>query len=211
MFTGIVEECGKIKRVEFRSGDRSFRIGCKKVLEGLKLGDSVAVNGICLTATKIGSDYFDADAMNETLLKTTAGKWKSGYEVHLERAVKAGGRLDGHIVQGHIDTTGVLISRHKISETSYFEFRPVGHYPELVIPQGSVAINGVSLTVSEITKSGFRVALIPHTLKLTVFDKLKISDSVNLEFDIIGKYVSRINNIKKKSKITEEYLIEKGF
>jgi riboflavin synthase len=211
MFTGIIEEFGKIDAVKFRQGDKSFKIRCNKVIEDSKLGDSIAVNGICMTITDIGKDFFAADVMNETLLKTTAGAWKFGQQVHLERAMKMGGRLDGHIVQGHVDTIGKLISKRLIAETTYLEISLERKFAELIIPQGSVAINGVSLTVSNLTASSFSVALIPHTLKLTTFDSLKTGDLINLEFDVIGKYILRSNQLREKNNITEEFLIENGF
>ena len=210
MFTGIIEECGTLKSVRKLSGRNVYTISCRKVLTDTKIGDSICSNGICLTITDKGSDWFQAEVMHETVLKTTARFWKAGDKVNLERSMPANGRFDGHIVQGHVDTAAEVIERLQVGATVYMGVSVPDICRHLIVPQGSITINGVSLTIAEITGYGIKVAIIGHTLDETNISEMKSGDKVNLEFDIIGKYIQRFNILKGK-KITEEWLIEQGF
>lgn len=216
MFTGIIEEVGTISKIVNKGGKKEFIIRCSLINNSLKIGDSVASNGICLTVTKFDNQQITIEAMNETIAKTNIKNWSNLTKINLERAMTMGGRLDGHIVQGHVDTVLNVVSLNKIGDTLYIELNLPDEYKKLVIPQGSVALNGVSLTVAKLTEDSFSVALISLTEELTNLNKLKVNDEVNVEFDVLGKYVQRFLNIsnknnKPKSKITQEWLIENGF
>jgi len=191
MFTGIVETVGIIEKVE--PGDDLTRlvVGAESIADGVKLGDSVAVNGGCLTVTSLLDGRFVFEAIPETMERTNLGDLKVGSRVNLERAMRAGDRLDGHIVQGHVDGVGTV--RAVIQDGNDVRLQ-VDCDPELadcVVEKGSIAIDGVSLTVSALLPSGFEVALIPHTLEVTTLSDRQIHDRVNLEADVLGKYVKR--------------------
>ena len=215
MFTGIVEETGKIERVI--SGGVSGEIGIKasKVLEGTKVGDSIAVNGVCLTVTKMTSDGFTADVMPETLRRTNLGKLGKGDGVNLERAMAADGRFGGHIVSGHIDGTGIISSMRNEGNAVWVRISTDGDILSLIVEKGSITIDGISLTVATLSDNYFEVSVIPHTGEETTLLKKKEGDVVNLENDIVGKYVKRLlgnkEPEKKESKITMEFLAENGF
>jgi riboflavin synthase len=191
MFTGIVETVGIIEKIE--PGDDLTRliVGAESIAEGVKLGDSIAVNGGCLTVTSLLDGRFAFEAIPETMERTNLGDLKVGSRVNLERAMRAGDRLDGHIVQGHVDGVGTV--RAVIQDGNDVRLQ-VDCDPELadcVVEKGSIAIDGVSLTVSALLPSGFEVALIPHTLEVTTLSDRQIHDRVNLEADVLGKYVKR--------------------
>jgi riboflavin synthase len=191
MFTGIVETVGIIEKVE--QGDDLTRlvVGAESIADGVKLGDSVAVNGGCLTVTSLLDGRFAFEAIPETMERTNLGDLKVGSRVNLERAMRAGDRLDGHIVQGHVDGVGTV--RAVIQDGNDVRLQ-IDCDPELadcVVEKGSIAIDGVSLTVSALLPSGFEVALIPHTLEVTTLSDRQIHDRVNLEADVLGKYVKR--------------------
>jgi riboflavin synthase len=208
MFTGIVEESGKIARIEKISGKTYFTIQCATVTDGLKIGDSVSCNGICLTVVDFSKDRIKAEAMPETLSVTTAKYWKVNDKINLERAMSSQSRFDGHIVQGHVDTIAKRLSKSESQNSLYLEYELPYEFAELIVNKGSVAINGVSLTVSETGNNSFKVALIGITKEHT---NLVSSKLVNLEFDILGKYVQRMMNARNKQKLTQEYLMKKGF
>ena len=214
MFTGIIEEVGTVKRVQ-RSGSSSFiEIQAKKVLEDVHLGDSIAVNGVCLTVTHFDGSVFRADVMNETLSRSSLGSLTSGSPVNLERAMVAGGRFGGHIVSGHIDGTGVITD---IRNDGIAVWYTVSAAPELlryIVEKGSIAIDGISLTVAKMTDTSFSVSIIPHTAAQTILSTKKVGDTVNLENDIIGKYVEKLMkpaDTEKKSGITMDFLVKNGF
>ena len=191
MFTGIVETVGIIEKVE--QGDDLTRliVGAESIADGVKLGDSIAVNGGCLTVTSLLDGRFAFEAIPETMERTNLGDLKVGSRVNLERAMRAGDRLDGHIVQGHVDGVGTV--RAVIQDGNDVRLQ-IDCDPELadcVVEKGSIAIDGVSLTVSALLPSGFEVALIPHTLEVTTLSDRQIHDRVNLEADVLGKYVKR--------------------
>ena len=191
MFTGIVETIGIIEGVE--PGDDLTRlvVGAESIADGMKLGDSVAVNGGCLTVTSIRDGRLSFEAVRETMECTSLGDLKVGARVNLERAMRAGDRLDGHIVQGHVDGVGTV--RQMVREGNDVRLQ-IDCDPELadcVVEKGSIAVDGVSLTVAALLPSGFEVALIPHTLEVTTLRDRQPHDRVNLEVDVLGKYVKR--------------------
>lgn len=213
MFTGIIEDRGIITNVSFTGNFARIRINTKLVSGGVKVGDSIAVNGICLTVTDLTKDSFWADISEETLKVTTAKSFKKGQVVNLERALRLNDRLSGHIVSGHVDTCGIVNERVKNNDFCVFtisiEEKKMLKY---IIHKGSIAIDGISLTINEITKDRIRLNIIPHTLKNTNLEFLKVGDKVNIEFDIIAKYVERLMQFKEnETGITEELLIKSGF
>jgi riboflavin synthase len=192
VFTGIVEELGKVREVKKGSQSCQIDIAASEVLTDVKLGDSIAVNGVCLTVVAYESDRFSADVMWETLRKTNLEKLRSGDTVNLERALRLGDRMGGHLVLGHVDGVGRIIEQRRIDIAVVTR---IGCSPELmrhVLPKGSVAVDGISLTVVETFADSFTVSLIPHTAKLTTLGWKKPGDLVNLETDVIGKYVEHL-------------------
>jgi riboflavin synthase len=213
MFTGLVEEVGRIGEIR-RSGQAMvLKVLCQKVLEGTQLGDSIAVNGICLTATQLGDNYFVADVMPETVKRTHLGKIQSGTYVNLERAVAAGQRMGGHFVQGHVDGTGVLVERTPYGNATLFRFRAPTELTHFMIEKGSIAINGISLTIVDVGSDFFTVSIIPHTLKQTQLQYAKPGDVVNLECDMIAKYLAKWHKAEAlpSSSLTISKLKEAGF
>lgn len=214
MFTGIVEEIGIVKSV-IDSEFGSITIDAKKVLEDVHIGDSIAVNGVCLTVTSFNSHSFTADVMGETVRRTSLSQLNKGSSVNLERAMIASGRFGGHIVSGHVDSIG-KISRMKRDgnsirvtiDTSYDTLR-------YIVEKGSICIDGISLTVTNVDNVGFSVSVIPHTMSETTLLNKKVGDNVNIETDIIAKYTERLLSLKKidenKSKIDVEFLESCGF
>lgn len=214
MFTGIIEEVGTIQKINNQASKKYFTINCTKITDDLKIGDSIACNGICLTLTHFTKTSITVEAMNETISKTTVKDWLTNSNINLERALKFNSRLDGHIVQGHIDTTSKVLGVRKINATLYLEIDLPQEFSDLVVAQGSIAVNGVSLTLAKLADSSFQVALISLTEDLTNLSLLKAGDNVNLEFDIIGKYILRKNSLKSNplsSKINQAWLNEQGF
>ena len=192
MFTGIVEETGIVDGLELNSNSALIKIRAEKVLEGTKTGDSIAVNGVCLTVTDIKGSTFTADVMAETMRRTNLGSLKKGQKVNLERAMAAGGRFGGHIVSGHIDGTGVISKIQDEQNAKWIFIRAPGDILRLIVPKGSIAIDGISLTVAYLDEESFAVSLIPHTQKETTLAAKKTGDTVNLENDIIAKYTERL-------------------
>lgn len=216
MFTGIIEEIGQVRHVvsSRTSGEISLQAGM--VLEGTRPGDSIAVNGVCLTAAKILPDGFVADVMPETLRRTNLGMLSPGSSVNLERAMAADGRFGGHIVTGHIDGTGTIRAARHEENAVWITVDAPRHILDLIVEKGSVAIDGVSLTVAELTEHNFSVSLIPHTGERTILLSKKAGDPVNLENDVIGKYIQKLITVsaparKPESRITEAFLQEHGF
>ena len=216
MFTGIVEEKGKIRRISSGGVSAVVEISACKVLEGTKLGDSIAVNGICLTVTSIGRDFFTADVMAETMRRTSLSMCRAGSEVNLERAMVADGRFGGHIVSGHIDGTGTIASMKREENAVWVKISAGKPILDLIVEKGSIAIDGISLTVAEITERDFSVSVIPHTGEETILLSKKPGDPVNLENDIIGKYVQKLMSVSaddenSESGISMDFLKECGF
>lgn len=214
MFTGIVEEKGSIAAI--KKGQKSSVVSIKGsiIFDDLKIGDSVAVNGICLTVTSIKDNIFTADVMPETLSRSSLGEVKIGGSVNLERAMAADGRFGGHIVSGHIDGTGEIINIKRDDNAVWYTIRTKPEIMKYIVEKGSVAIDGISLTVAKVSHDNFSVSIIPHTLKETVLSEKRVGSSVNLENDIVGKYVEKLLEVKKEqseSRITKEFLNSFGF
>ncbi|MBO5293244.1 MAG: riboflavin synthase [Lachnospiraceae bacterium] len=192
MFTGIVEETGEILSLSLQGISGTIRIRAKKVLEGTGIGDSIAVDGICLTVTSLENGGFTADVMAETLRRSGLGKKRTGDQVNLERAMAADGRFGGHIVSGHIDGTGILSSRRKEGNAVWLTIQTTPDILDLIVEKGSVCIDGISLTVAGLFETAFQVSVIPHTGEETTLLSRRIGDTVNLENDMLGKYVRRL-------------------
>lgn len=217
IFTGIIEEIGQVKQI--KRGQQSFSLSIKaaKVLEEVKLGDSIAVNGVCLTVTGYSGASFEADVMPETYQRTTLKTLTSGSPVNLERALRLSDRLGGHLVQGHVDGIGTIINKTVEDIAILYRIEAPAEILKYVVAKGSIAVDGVSLTVVEVDKHKFSVSLIPHTAKLTVLGWKREGERVNLETDIIGRYVEKLwlnSDVKqeqKKKDIDINYLAENGF
>lgn len=193
MFTGIIEEVGKIRRLR-RSGTAAMElvIACRKVLEGTQVGDSIAVNGVCLTVTQLGEDYFAADVMPETMEKTHLKSLNVGSAVNLERALAVGERMGGHFVQGHVDGVGRILERRQLQNAVLFRISAPRELTKYMVIKGSIAVNGISLTLVDVASEEFMVSVIPHTLDVTQLQTAQVGDPVNLECDMIGKYVEKL-------------------
>lgn len=213
MFTGIIEEVGTVKEVR-RSGNSSYiKIQAEKVLSDVHIGDSIAVNGVCLTVTRFDSTTFQADVMNETLERSSLGSLRSGSPVDLERAMSAEGRFGGHIVSGHIDGTGTVTDIKNDGIATWYTITAKPQIMRYIVEKGSVAIDGISLTVAKVTENSFSVSIIPHTASQTVLSTKKTGDIVNLENDIVAKYVEKLMKPSEPSSggITMEFLMKNGF
>lgn len=217
MFTGLIEEVGTIQNV--RRGARScvLTIGCKKVLEGSQIGDSIAVNGVCLTVTNMGGSYYTADVMAETMNRSSLRQLSTGASVNLERAMPANGRFGGHIVSGHIDGTGTVQSIEPDDNAIWYTIAAKPNLLRYIVEKGSITIDGISLTVAYVDEHCFKVSIIPHTQQVTALHDRGVGDIVNLECDIIGKYVEKLlqpaagEETKKEIGITEDFLKKYGF
>jgi len=197
MFTGIIESTGLISKITERGSNRTFQIE-SPLAKRLKTDQSIAHNGVCLTVESADTDRYQVTAIQETLLKTTLGQWETGQYINLEQCLEFNGRLDGHIVQGHVDTTATCISRKEIDGSWEFRFQFPKSFAPLVIEKGSICLDGISLTVFNIAENEFSVAIIPYTFEHTNLQNLLVGNSVNVEFDVIGKYVSRYLGIYSK-------------
>ena len=239
MFTGIVEEVGIIRELHFQTGGAAITVAANKILsriehskignqkskiDGIAIGDSIAVNGVCLTVVRLMPDAFVCDISEETLRRSAFRKAQIGAHVNLERALAADGRLGGHIMQGHVDDVGKMISRTPSGKGFDISFSFPRTLERYLVCKGSIAINGISLTIAALEQESFSVSVIPHTLSVTNLDKLAPGDPVNLETDILGKYFERYfllglagnpeNTYERRnpeSKFTIEYLMEQGF
>lgn len=212
MFTGIIEEIGTVKKISLAGKSGSLEIGAKKVLEGTKIGDSIAVNGVCLTVTSLSSSTFTADIMAETVRRSSLSSLSSGSGVNLERAMAADGRFGGHIVSGHIDGTGKIARLQKEENAVWVHISAGKEILALIVEKGSIAIDGISLTVASVSDSEFAVSIIPHTASETTLLSKKAGDIVNLENDIVGKYVQKLlsnpagGNNQNKSRNDDKFL-----
>ncbi|MGN0395828.1 MAG: riboflavin synthase [Coprococcus sp.] len=218
MFTGIVEEIGKVKKIDKGVSSCSLAIEADKVLEGSNIGDSIAVNGVCLTVTSMAGKIFTADVMPETLRRSNLGSLSSGSYVNLERAMAANGRFGGHIVSGHIDGTGSIREFKRESNAVWVTVECSSKLLKYIIEKGSITIDGISLTVAYVDDTGFKVSVIPHTAGETTLLKHKQGDIVNIENDVIGKYVEKLllfnedtTSAQKQSGIDMNFLVENGF
>jgi riboflavin synthase len=216
MFTGIIEELGRVRSITHGRNSVKLSIECQTVMADLKIGDSVAVDGICLTVTARGSDWFTVDGMPETIRKSALNSLDPKQEVNLERALKISDRLGGHIVSGHIDGVGIISEKAVEDNAVWFFLEAPENILKFIIPQGSVALNGVSLTVASRDSSCFRVSLIPLTQKAANLSQKKVGDTVNIECDVIGKYIHALipgmqPSETYKSRLTVGFLKENGF
>lgn len=212
MFTGIIEEVGSLKKLQKEAAGAVFEISCKRVLEGLQIGDSIAANGVCLTATAFTSHSFTAAAMHETLRRSTLGNLHPGSPINLERAMAANGRFGGHMVAGHIDGTGTISNIEKDGNAVWYTLQASPQILRYIVEKGSIALDGISLTVAEVRADYFKVSVIPHTLAQTALAQKRTRDCVNIENDIIGKYVEKLLGTPQKSSgITKEFLSRYGF
>ncbi|WP_210365805.1 riboflavin synthase [Bacillus sp. REN3] len=215
MFTGIIEEIGSISNIQHTGESFVLSIEATKVLADVRLGDSIAVNGVCLTVTSFTKNRFTVDVMPETVKATSLKDVKRGSKVNLERAMAAGGRFGGHFVAGHVDGVGVIKSKKKLENAVYYEIEAEQELLKYIILKGSVAVDGTSLTVFGVSEGSFTLSLIPHTLAETVLGFKEPGDIVNIECDMIGKYVGHfLDNqaaARKGSTITAQFLEENGF
>jgi riboflavin synthase len=217
MFTGIVEEIGRLRSVNPAEKSARMTLEARTVLEDIHLGDSIAVCGACLTVVSFDSGSFTVDISPETLRATTLGGLKSGDPVNLERAMQAGGRFGGHMVSGHVDGVGTLTQKKQEGNAWVVTFSAPGEILDLSVPKGSVAVDGISLTINELGEDFFTVSIIPHTLQMTTLGNKTVGSSVNLESDLIGKYIQRILSRQGHAKgetgakIDMGYLSEHGF
>lgn len=209
MFTGIIEEIGKISAVRRGALSCELSVQGNVVFDGLKIGDSVAVNGVCLTVTSINGNIFTADVMAESMRRSNLGTLQNGSEVNLERAMPSDGRFGGHIVSGHIDGIGFIQSLIREDNAVWVTITADSSVMRYIVEKGSIAIDGISLTVAKVFKDAFSVSIIPHTGTETTLLSKKSSDRVNLECDIIGKYVEKL--IGKSNGITEDFLKKYNF
>lgn len=208
MFTGIIEEVGKIKNISKTSSGILLTISANKVLRDCNLGDSIAVNGICLTVTKFDNDSFTVDVMNQTVRKTTLYKLTQNSYVNLERAMLVNSRFGGHIVSGHIDGIGTISDIKKDGIAFIYKINTTKEITKYIINKGSITIDGISLTVVSVSDTSFTVSIIPHTMTVTNLGKKKIGDMVNLENDCIAKYVEKMLDNKQEKKSLLEKLKE---
>ncbi len=216
MFTGIVEEIGEIYSVRKTDKSAVISIQGNKIFKDLKLGDSIAVNGICLTVDHINNNSFTSDVMMETLNRTTLNTVTRGCHVNLERSLPVNGRLGGHMVSGHVDGIGRVSFIHKEGNSIWYTIRASDEIMRYIIEKGSVAIDGISLTVAKTEENNFSVSVIPHTLNSTILSEKTIGSTVNLENDLVGKYLEHFLELKlasnrKSNSITMEYLKSTGF
>lgn len=215
MFTGIIEEIGKIVSVRKGSVSSQITFSTKKILDDVHDGDSIAVNGVCLTATHVTTGMFTADVMAETIRRSNLGKLKSGDSVNMERAMLCGGRFGGHIVSGHIDGCGNIIDMSREENAVWVTVAADQKLMKYIIEKGSVALDGISLTVASVLKDQFRVSVIPHTGEETTLLSKNKGDIINIECDMIGKYVEKLlgynQESSSKSGITGDFLMSHGF
>lgn len=215
MFTGLVEEVGSIKAVAKSSKSARITIKATKVLEGVQLGDSISTNGVCLTVTDFSTNYFTVDVMAETMRRSNLKNLSPGDEINLERALRLGDRLGGHIVSGHIDGVGFISKYENEDNAVWITIQTPPELLRYIIEKGSIAIDGVSLTVAYVDDTCFKVSIIPHTKDATTLLRKKMGDEVNLECDMVGKYIEKLVSVKEetntKKGIDINFLSENGF
>ena len=212
MFTGIVEEIGRIQSVRRGAQSAVLMIDAKKVLEDVQLGDSIAVNGVCLTVTSFTTSSFSADVMHETMSRSSLDSLRSGSPVNLERAMPASGRFGGHIVSGHIDGTGTISNMRRDDNAVWYTIRTAPNILRYIIEKGSIAIDGISLTVAQVSDVDFSVSVIPHTAQKTALSQKRVGDLLNLENDCIGKYIEKLMGTSPShSGISKEFLLKFGY
>ncbi len=211
MFTGLIEEKGIVKQISPSGKGLTITIQAEKIFDDLKVGDSVNINGACQTVVNINKLNFTVDTIEETIKKTNLGTLRINENVNLERSIRADSRLGGHFVLGHIDTTGIITGIQKLTNSHSVKISFPEEFGKYLVRVGSVAIDGISLTAADVEKSSFTVAIIPHTWQETNLNIKKTGDTVNLEFDILGKYIAKFLGLDKDSKLSEEWLKELGY
>jgi len=211
MFTGLIEDVGLLKDISTRGNYKVLTIASKIADENLALGDSVDCDGACLTVTAFSKGQFTVEASQETAARTILNRYPPGRRINLERALQVGGRLGGHFVSGHIDCTGTIEHARSIGESLEIAITFDRQYDRLVIEKGSIAINGISLTVNAVRPGWFTVNLIPHSVAQTTVGNWKAGDNVNLEFDLIGKYIMKIHSNSESNSLIHKMLIESGW
>ena len=211
MFTGILEEIGKVVAFKKSSHGADLVISAKTVLEDIELGESIAVNGVCETVVKFDNTTFEVNISDETLRVSNLSDLKQGDFVNLERALKLSDRLSGHVVSGHVDLTTRFVKKEKLGEFYNMEFAVMPEFRKYIVKKGSITINGISLTIADINPESFVVAVIPHTFENTNLKELKNNDIVNIETDILAKYIENFVVGKEKKEITMNFLEENGF
>lgn len=213
MFTGIIEEIGHLQSIKRNSRSAILTISADKVLEGTGIGDSIAVNGVCLTVVGMNGNSFDADVMHETLDRSSLSLLRPDSKVNLERAMAANGRFGGHIVAGHVDGTGRITNVKKDDNAVWYTIKADENIMRYIIEKGSVAIDGISLTVADTGRDYFKVSVIPHTRQLTILSDKKAGDIVNIENDCVGKYIEKFMNSgdRDQGHLTKEFLLSNGF
>ena len=213
MFTGIIEEIGVLKERRDGSHSCTLTVRCEKILEGTKIGDSIAVNGTCLTVTKLNADSFDVDVTPETMRRTAFSIVRVGSKLNLERALRIGDRLGGHLVSGHVDFVGKLIKKEQEGNAVNLTFSVPEQWMKYILAKGSIAIDGVSLTIAKKQSNSFFVSLIPHTGEMTILLLKQIGDPVNIECDCIGKYIDQLigHNTSSSIGVTMDTLIAGGY
>lgn len=215
MFTGIIEEIGGVRGIRKGAKSSVLAIGGSLIFQDLRPGDSVAVNGVCLTVSGLSGNTFTADVMHETLNRSSLGRLMVGSPVNLERAMPANGRFGGHIVSGHIDGTGRIESIRKDDSAVWYTIRATEGIMRYIVEKGSVAIDGISLTVVEVAADHFSVSVIPHTAENTILSAKPVGDSVNLENDVVGKYIEKLMDCAPEAKVsgglTKEKLMKLGY
>jgi len=215
LFTGIIEEIGRIQSIKRIRDAIEFKIMAKKILTGTQIGDSISINGVCLTVTSLHADSFSVDVMPETVHSTSLDELKEGSKVNLERAMSANGRFGGHFVSGHVDGIGEIIEKYPVANAMYYKIKIPKQLINELIYKGSIAVDGTSLTIFGISDNCITVSLIPHTRGATVLGEKNVGEKVNIETDIIGKYVKQFispeNVDKAKKTISKSFLEEHGF
>ncbi len=213
VFTGIIEEIGILKKANRVDRGRTLEVRATTVLDGLKPDDSIAVNGVCLTVVRLYHASFESDVVETTMKKTTIGSWPVGKEVNLERAMRADNRFGGHFVQGHVDGTGIVVMTRSSGDGKWMEIEIRPEISRYIVRHGSVTVDGVSLTVAGLIGNRLQLALIPHTIEKTNLDLLVTGDSVNIETDILGKYLEKwiLPSVSKTSDLNEKRLKELGY
>lgn len=208
MFTGLIEDLGQIFEISDKLNGKLISVQTNLNTDEIKIGDSISINGACQTVVNKKGNVLTFEAMRETIERTNFSCFKKGDFINLERAMSLNSRLDGHLVSGHIDCTAKLLNIKEDSLAKIFKFECD---TDLIVEKGSISINGISLTVSFVDEKSFEVSILPHTLKNTNLKYLKQNDLVNIEYDMVGKYIKKFTSPEKKSKITKEFLIENGF
>ncbi len=220
MFTGLIEAIGTVQRCVAKGGDYSLRVGCKQsFMSDVALGDSIAVNGVCLTVTGFGADWFNADVSLETVHHTCIKEWGRGQRVNLEKALMLGRRLGGHIVTGHVDAVGTVVLRKPDGRSVQFIIEAPEHLERYLAAKGSVTVNGVSLTINDISGCEFALNIVPHTSQETTLDTLKSGDKVHLEVDVLARYMEQLMRApaadsesgNRESKLNKQFLAHHGF